>query len=170
MIRYLSFDEADVDRLFQVLNNPAVRKHLIEHPIFDRVTFAQWVEGKRDIDRLSGCRIRGVELDGKIVGWCGVQGGPTTEGVDLEINAPEGGVRYDIGIILEPSAWGVGPKIFRDMIDWAIELGHREIYIYLLDSRRAARPLLRYGFKEFGMITMLGRTFRAYVLRLNTAK
>ncbi len=78
------------------------------------------MEGKIQTGALSGCRIRAIYIDGKLAGWYGIQ--PDDNG-------------FELAIVLSEKFWGFGITIFKIMMCWAKELGHKEIVFHLLDSR-----------------------------------
>ena len=80
-IHYLSFKQADSKALMAVVNEDALRKHLVDHPYFDETSIQAWVQEKIDTDEMPGCRVRVVVIDGVLAGWCGIQ--PDEHGVEI---------------------------------------------------------------------------------------
>ncbi|VAW81454.1 hypothetical protein MNBD_GAMMA12-873 [hydrothermal vent metagenome] len=151
-IQYLNFDKIDLIELISILNENRIREHLIDHPVFDDSNIIDWVQSKVDCDSLAGSRIRAVVVDGKLGGWCGIQ--------------PEED-HFEIAIVLSESCWGVGPSIFRRILSWAEELGHKELYIHLLGTRPEYRFLAQRSKKIFRSI-ILGRDFTTYCIAVSS--
>ncbi|MGK4472852.1 hypothetical protein [Aeromonas molluscorum] len=82
-MKFIPFDDVSAEDFLPLLNDETLRKHLIDHPIFDAAGVRAWMEEKRRIDALPGCRVRAVLIDGALVGWCGLQ--PDEEGVEIAI-------------------------------------------------------------------------------------
>ena len=56
--------------------------------------------------------------------------------------------------------------ILDDLIGWSRELGHEEVFIHLLESRRASNALLERFNAELDMVDMSGATYHRYRLSL----
>lgn len=83
-----------------------------------------------------------------LIGWCGIQ---------LEGN------NYELAIIIGSSHWGVGKRVFSDLMSWAKELGHKEVVIHLLDSRGEYQFLEKIA-KEVSKCKIMKRDFTTYRL------
>ena len=119
-----------------LLNDPQVRAHLVDHPAFDSVSLEQWIQEKMAVDATPRFRVRAIRApsdDDALVGWCGLQ---------PDFSGGSDGVA-DLAIVLAPSHWGLGRLVFREMLGWASELGHQEVKLHLLESRREYRALRR---------------------------
>ncbi|MBV60040.1 MAG: GNAT family N-acetyltransferase [Nevskiales bacterium] len=111
-----------------ILNSPAVRRHLIEHPQFDRSAVRRWLRDKQGIDALPGCRVRAVRVDGHLAGWCGIQ----PDGAD-----------YELALVLDAAWWGVGRRVYQALLTWAMTFGHATVLVRLHQSRRPSTWLLQ---------------------------
>ncbi len=147
-IEYLHFNQVDPDNFLPVLNDPTLRKHLIAHGIFDSGSIKEWMNSKILSESIPGCRVRAVAIDGLLAGWCGLQ--PDDNGVE-------------IAIVISQQFWGFGLSIFKTLMGWAEELGHKEILFHLLDSRPTYRFLARQATKV-QKTELLGRKFTTYYL------
>jgi hypothetical protein len=145
-IEYLSFDDVVPNELMAIVNEDALRAHLIDHPYFDINSIHTWIEDKIEADALPGCRVRVVSVNGAIAGWCGIQ--PDDNG-------------FEIAIVLSQRFWGSGITIFKTLMNWAGELGHKEVLFHLLDSRREYRVLAKMATKV-QRTKLLGRIFTTY--------
>tara|TARA_B100001245_G_scaffold236700_1_gene230286 strand:+ start:46659 stop:47120 length:462 start_codon:yes stop_codon:yes gene_type:complete len=147
-IRYVPLTEVSPPALLTLLNDPQIRNHLIQHPLFSTDSLNAWIDAKVEEDRLPGCRVRAVLSNEQLIGWCGLQ----RSGEDAEM-----------AIVITPEAWGTGPRIFRDLLGWAGELGHEQVIIHLLDTRRDYR-FLQNRATSIRSTSLLDRTFTTYVL------
>jgi len=119
-IEYTTLNQVVPDQLISLLNKQRVRSHLMRHQLFDRKSIQSWLKGKIEMDATPGCRVRAIVVDGQCIGWCGIQ---------------HDNGEYEIAVILDDSHWGLGRKIFRDLMAWAKELGHQTVSIHFLHTR-----------------------------------
>lgn len=150
-IEYLSFHNIDPDEFLAVLNEDALRKHLIDHAYFDSDSIREWMEHKVKIDSLNGCRIKAVYIGRVLAGWCGIQ--PDENG-------------FEVAIVLSKKFWGFGIKIFKTLMCWARELGHEEIRFHLLDSRPEYKALEKMA-DRVQKTKLLGRVFTTYYISIS---
>ena len=127
-MKFIPLHEVRAEDLLPLLNDETLRKHLIDHPPFDTARVRAWMDEKRRIDALPGCRVRAVLIDGALVGWCGLQ--PDDEGVE-------------IAIVIARVGWGRGMAIFHEMMGWARSMGHQEVVFHLLGTRPLYKSLAR---------------------------
>ena len=90
-LELVDLTRVDSKDLLAVLNEAPLRKHLVDHACFDKDSVQEWVREKRRLDALPGCRVRGILVDGKLAGWCGIQ--PDGHG-------------FELAIVLSQRAWG----------------------------------------------------------------
>ncbi len=145
-IEYLSFGDVAPNDLMEIVNEDSLRAHLIDHPYFDTSSIQTWIEDKIQSDAQKGCRVRVVSINGAIAGWCGIQ--PDDSG-------------FEIAIVISQRFWGSGLTIFKTLMDWASELGHKEVLFHLLDTRREYRALATMATKV-KRTKLLGRNFTTY--------
>lgn len=151
IIDYAHLSDVNPIDFLPILNKPATRTHLIEHRLFTEATVTEWVESKIQLDQLPGCRIRAIRITGVLVGWCGIQNENS---------------QYEMAIVLDDSHWGIGKRVFADMMHWAEELKHKRLVIHLLDTRRKYRSLRKMA-KRVYATEMLGARFTTYELSIN---
>ncbi|MCB1761048.1 MAG: GNAT family N-acetyltransferase [Gammaproteobacteria bacterium] len=145
-LRYLKLSEVDPGELRHLLNKQRIRKHLFVHALFDDASIARWIDDKIEVDGAKGCRVRAILRDGRLVGWCGIQ---------------EASSAHEVAIVIDDGCWGLGRRIFRDLMDWAKELGHDEIDIHLYRTRPEYRFLKKISKTVFPN-RMLGEQFTTY--------
>lgn len=146
VIEFRGFESVAPDALLQIVNQDALRMHLVDHDYFDRDSLRVWMNAKIELEKVPGCRIRGVYVDGSLAGWCGLQ--PDDSGVEL-------------AIVLSQPFWGAGISIFRSMMGWARDLGHEEVLFHLLESRPEYRSLNRLADRVV-KTELMGRRFTTY--------
>ncbi|WP_040307085.1 GNAT family N-acetyltransferase [Agarivorans albus] len=150
-IEFVSFNQVEPADLLLVVNEPALRTHLVDHEYFDSVSIKQWMIGKAQTDSIAGCRVRVVNIDGVVAGWCGIQ--PDDNG-------------YEIAIVVSKEYWGFGISIFNSMMAWAKELGHKEVVFHLLETRPEYKALKRRAIKV-QKTELLDRSFTTYFISVD---
>ena len=83
-----------------------------------------------------------------MAGWCGIQ---------LEDE------KYEIAIVIDEKYWGMGKKVFYDIMRWAKDLGHDDIYIHFLHTRPEYKFLRSMSTKVYKS-ELLGSKFTTYKL------
>jgi len=147
-IEYQKFNIIDPNDFLPLLNGKKIRKHLIEHELFTIETLTTWMQNKMQVDATSGCKIRGIVCRGELAGWCGIQ---------LE----EG--KYELAIVIDDKFWGLGKRVFKDMMSWAKELQHNEVYIHFLHTRPEYKFLKKIAKKTY-QADFFGSKFTIYQL------
>ncbi|MCC4262857.1 GNAT family N-acetyltransferase [Oceanimonas baumannii] len=150
-IQYIPLDSIAPEEMIPILNKLSTRKHLIAHEAFDLASVKSWINDKLDQDRLEGCIVRAIKLDGKLAGWCGIQ--PSDLG-------------HEIAIVLDETCWGIGQSVFKSLILWANDAGLEVVYIHLLYTRPEYRFLRNISQRTF-QTEMLGSTFTTYELNVS---
>lgn len=147
-IEFKDFTHINSKDLTILLNENKIREHLVEHPYFDDISIDKWIKEKIEIDSLSGCRIRAVYINENLAGWCGIQ--PDEKG-------------FELAIVISENFWGSGISIFKTLISWAKELGHKEVLFHLLESRTEYKALNKIATKV-KKTKLLGRYFLTYYI------
>lgn len=111
-------------------------------------TATAWLETKIAIDNSPGCRVRAILVDNQLAGWCGIQ--------------PDGD-RHELAVVLDDAHWGLGRRLFGEMMGWARELGHAAVLIHLLHTRPEYRFLQKIA-KNSYKNELLGNQFTTYEL------
>ena len=111
-IKFLWFNQVNPEDFMAVVNEDSLRTHLIDHPYFDAASLQEWMGDKIKVDAIEGCRIRAVYIGGVLAGWCGIQ--PDDNG-------------FELAVVISQKFWGFGIPIFKVLMCWANELGHKEI-------------------------------------------
>ncbi len=151
-IQYASFKQVNINDLMTLLNKQKIREHLIEHQLFDLESVNAWMKAKITLDSIPGCKVRAIYADDTLAGWCAIQ---------LEDG------KYEIAIVLDHNFWGMGKRVFAEMIGWAQGFGHDEIYIHFLHTRPQYK-FLRKVAKKVYETQLLGNTFTTYQLTVNS--
>lgn len=150
-VEYKKFNAIEPSDFLPLLNSKKIRKHLIEHEVFTIDTLTSWMNSKIKVDTTSGCKIRGILCKGELAGWCGIQ---------LE----EG--KYELAIVIGDNFWGLGKSVFKDMMYWAKELEHSEVYIHFLHTRPEYKFLKKIA-KNVYTEEFFGSIFTTYQLTVN---
>lgn len=150
-IDFVDFKDVNPEDFLPVVNEKSLRTHLVDHDAFTSTSIKAWVNDKLEIDALDGCRVRAVYIDGALAGWCGIQ--PDDKG-------------YELAIVISKKFWGYGISIFRTLMRWAKELGHKEIVFHLLDSRPEYKALNKMSTKVH-KTELLGRHFTSYYVSVD---
>lgn len=147
-IKFFNFNEVNPDDFLPVVNEQTLRKHLIDHPLFNPASVREWMRDKSHLESIPGCRVRAVFIGGTLAGWCGIQ--PDENG-------------FEIAIVISQKFWGFGISIFKELMCWAKELGHKEVVFHLLETRSDNKYLKRKAAKT-QKTKLLGRNFTTYFI------
>ena len=132
------------------MNKQRNREHLVAHDIFDIDQVQAWMRDKIAVDASKGCRVRGVYVEDKLIGWCGLQF--------------EKG-QYEVAIVIDEQYWGIGKAIFTEVLGWAKALNHQVVCIHLLHTRPEYRFLKKMS-KRVYTSELLGSKFTTYELQV----
>jgi len=149
-IEYVKFSEVSPENFLPLLNKLKIREHLIQHELFNIETTLVWMESKLAVDSSHGCKVRAINVDNILIGWCGIQ--------VVDSN-------YEIAIVIDDSSWGLGIKIFHEIINWAKIIGHKEVYIHFLHTRPKYKFLQRIS-KNCYENELFGSKFNTYQLAI----
>lgn len=149
-LKFVKLSEVHPDQLLKLLNKQKIRRHLIEHALFDRDTLQQWIDEKNKVDASKGCKVRAIVSNTQLLGWCGIQ---------RENHS------YEIAIILDDGVWGIGKIVFEEILRWGRALGHEELYIHLHHTRPTYQFLRKMATNVYKS-EILGSEFTTYQLSL----
>ncbi len=149
-VSYVRIEELNPNELLGILNKQKVREYLVSHALFDQSSIQAWIAGKVTVNSKSGCRVRGIMVDKAVAGWCGIQ---------FENDS------YELAIVLDEKYWGIGVRVFKDVITWASELGHDKVLLHLLATRPEYTFLRKRSVRVFES-TLFGQKFISYELRV----
>ena len=147
-IEYVKFDQLSPESFLPLLNKLKIREHLIQHELFDLNSTSTWMQSKVVVDSSLGCKVRAINVNQQLIGWCGIQ---------LEDS------KYEIAIVIDDKSWGVGVKIFHEIMSWAKILGHDEVYINFLHTRPKYKFLNKMA-KQVYESELFGSKFNTYQL------
>jgi len=150
-IDYVKLNEVNPNEFILLLNKHKIREHLIEHEMFDESRVKDWIDKKMQVDSSEGCKVRAIVINKQLAGWCGIQ---------LEDN------KFEIAVVIDEGYWGLGRKIFRDIMYWAKELGHETVYIHFLHTRPEYKYFRKIS-KNVYQSELLGNKFTTYELAVN---
>lgn len=147
-LEYIRLDRVDAAELAVLLNGERIREHLTGHELFTVDRVKHWIRTKIEEGSRQGCKVRALLVDGRLAGWCGIQ---------------FDGNGYEIAIVIDENQWGLGPRIFRDVMGWAKVLGHEKVFLHLLHTRPEYRFLRRIARKVY-TTELLGDRYTTYEL------
>jgi len=147
-IEYVKFDDVKPEKFIPLLNKLKIREHLIQHELFNINSATIWMQSKILVDSSLGCKVRAININHQLIGWCGIQF--------------EDG-KYEIAIVIDDNSWGVGIKIFHEVMSWAKVLGHKEVYIHFLHTRPKYKFLQKMA-KQVYESELFGSKFNSYQL------
>lgn len=145
-IEYIKLDEVNPKEFALLLNKQKIREHLIDHQLFDIETVKAWIETKIEVDSSKGCKVRAIVVNQQLAGWCGIQ---------LEDG------KYEMAIVIDNNYWGLGRKIFREIMVWAKEFGHKTVFIHFLYTRPEYKFLRKIS-KNVYESELFGNKFTTY--------
>ena len=151
MISFARLPDIAPDEIIAHMSDPRVAKHM---PLltfeWGRAAVAQFVAGKEERWRVDGLGHWAILSDGRYVGWGGFQ--------------KEGG-EWDYGLVLKPGSFGLGPRISRKALGFAIADKRIPFVTFLLPpSRRKLGALERLGAEFVGVSECDGAGFLKYRL------
>lgn len=149
-LEYVNFQDIEPESFLPLLNKQTTREHLIKHQQFDVKAVTEWMQDKVEVDSTPGCRVRAIQVEGQLAGWCAIQ-------------ADDG--NYEIAVVLDDQYWGVGRSVFRELMAWAKEFGHSTVYIHFLHTRPEYRFLRKMSRRVFES-EMMGERFVSYELEV----
>jgi len=150
-IKYLTFHEINPNEFIPLLNSQKIREHLIDHTLFDLDSIKAWTDSKIEVNSSDGCRVRAIVCNNHLAGWCGIQ---------------EEDDKYEFAIVIDEQFWGLGKTVFQEMMRWAKELGHDEVFIHFLHTRSDYKFLQNIA-KNVYKTKMLGSQFTTYQLTVS---
>jgi RimJ/RimL family protein N-acetyltransferase len=151
MIECRRLIDVEKHNFIDLMNHPQVRKHMpLASGAFDDAAYDAFIVAKEALWKNHGYGPWAFLLDGKFVGWGGLQ-------------YEEG--EADIALVLHPNHWGLGKAIFDLIITEAF--GHmrlESVTALLPPSRKRLKVMSRLGFKPDGEICLQGQRFLRFRL------
>lgn len=144
----------DVDKnlIIQLLNDPLVKRHMpLSIDNFDEKQYVNFIEAKEAIWKNFGFGPWAYFIDGKFVGWGGIQ--PDEDD-------------FELALVLSPDFWGYGRYLYNDLIHEAFSELHLESVTILFPlSRTKIKWIFKAGFVEEDQVVIDGKCFIRF--RLN---
>lgn len=133
------------------MSDPRVAKHM---PLltgdWTETTVTEFVNAKEECWRRDGLGHWAILADGDYIGWGGFQ---------------KEGEEWDLGLVLQPTTFGLGPRIVKKALDFAIADERIPFVTFLLPPSRKNRGALdRLGAEYIGEIKYDGVVFLKYRL------
>ncbi len=150
-ITFARLPEIDPDDIIVHMSDPRVAEHM---PLltfeWDRAAVAKFVATKEEFWRRDGLGHWAMVSDGKYVGWGGFQ---------------KEGDEWDYGLVLKPDSFGLGVRISKKAIEFAVADERIPFVTFLLPpSRKNLRALERFGARFVDEAEYDGAKFLKYRL------
>ena len=150
-ITFARLPEIEPDQIIAHMSDPRVAEHM---PLlkcdWDRNSVSKFVATKEEYWGRDGLGHWAILCNGKYVGWGGFQ---------------KEGNEWDYGLVLEPNSFGLGPRITRKAIKFAVADRRIPFITFLLPPSRKNRGALeRLGARFVGEIDYYGFKFLKYRL------
>lgn len=150
-IEFKRLGEVDTADIITLMNHPLVRRQMpLTRDDFGEADCQAFVRGKEAIWAEHGYGPWAFLADGRFAGWGGLQ--------------PEDG-DADLALVLHPRYWGIGRRIYDEIIRRAFgEMGLTSVTILFPPTRTRVRGILRLGFQPDGEVEIGGERFLRYRL------
>lgn len=150
-IKFVRLSEIDPAEILAHMSDPRVAEHMpLLTSAWDEETATKFVAMKEACWARDGLGHWAFLADGRYVGWGGFQ----KEGED-----------WDFGLVLRPDAFGLGRRIAKKAIDFAVADARIPFVTFLLPpSRKNLGALEKLGARQVGEIEYDGATFLKYRL------
>lgn len=151
-IAFVSLFEIEEEQIIALMNNKSVGKHLpLLNGQFSQGDCRSFLKAKQYLWDEYGYGPWAFLIKGEFAGWGGLQ----REQGDA-----------DFALVLDPSFWGWGRKIFNKVKDQAFgEMNLSSITALLPPNRPNAKAILRLGFIEEGQMNVGDELFTRFRLR-----
>jgi ribosomal-protein-alanine N-acetyltransferase len=155
MIEFKRLSDINPSGIIELNNHPLVRKHMpLAKSTFDEAACKEFLETKDKLWREHGYGPWAFVVDGKFIGWGGLQ-------------YEEGDA--DLALVLHPAHWGMGKAIYDLIIERAFgAMGFESITALFPPSRTRLKVMQRLGFKPDGELKIEDERFIRF--RLNVVK
>ena len=134
-IAFARLSEIDPDDILAHMSDPRVAEHLpLLKFAWDKEAVAKFLATKKECWKRDGLGHWAILFDGVYVGWGGFQ---------------KEGEEWDFGLVLKPASFGLGLRIAKKAIDFAIADERIPFVTFLVPpSRTKLRALERFGAKH----------------------
>ena len=152
-ITFVRLTDISPDEIIAHMSDPRVAEHMpLLTSEWDRNAVAKFVAAKEDYWRRDGLGHWAILCNGRYVGWGGFQ---------------KEGDEWDYGLVLKPGSFGLGARIAKEAIEFAIADERIPFVTFLLPpSRKNLGGLARLGARFVEEIELDGAQFLKY--RLDT--
>ena len=150
-ITFVRLPEIEPGEILAHMSDPRISEHLpLLTSEWDAVAVSRFIASKEECWVRDGLGHWAILSDNKYVGWGGFQ---------------KEGDEWDFGLVLKPDAFGLGVRISRKAIEFALADERIPFVTFLLPpSRKNLGALERFGARRVGEIEYDGATFFKYRL------
>lgn len=153
-IKFKRLTEVAKADVIELMNNPLVRRQMpLLTGAFNNAEYKKFIADKEGLWIKDGYGPWAFVVDGAFAGWGGLQ----QENGDA-----------DLALVLHPNYWGIGKKIYLEIVRRAFnQMNLSSITVVLPTTRVRVKGLLSLGFEEDGELIIKEERFIRY--RLNNS-
>jgi len=148
-IEFKRLTEVKKSDIIELMNNQLVRRQmplLVDE--FNESICDEFIAGKEQLWAEHGYGPWAFFADNQFAGWGGLQ--------------PENG-EADLALVLHPNYWGIGKKIYKEIVKRAFDsMNLKSITVLFPPTRTRVKGLLRLGFKKDSELEVNGERFIRY--------
>ncbi|MCH6258502.1 GNAT family N-acetyltransferase [Puniceicoccaceae bacterium K14] len=151
-IEFKRLSEVARSGIIELMNNQLVRRQMPLAPSnFNEIDCERFIAAKEQLWTEHGYGPWAFVIDGRFGGWGGLQS--------------ENG-EADLALVLHPNYWGVGKKIYTEIVRRAFdEMRFESLTVLLPPTRKKIKALFKLGFKEDGELRVDEERFIRYRLK-----
>jgi len=151
-VEFKRLTEVRRSEIIDLMNHPLVIRLMPLAPAyFSEIHCEEFLATKERMWAEHGFGPWAFVVDGRFAGWGGLQ--------------PEDG-EADLGLVLHPDYWGIGRRLYGEIIARAFgEMGLESVTVLLPPARKRIRALLRLGFVPDGTVEIGEESFARYRLK-----
>lgn len=148
-LTFARLPDISLDEIFAHMSDPRVAEHMpLLASKWDRKILAEFIAAKEECWRRDGLGHWAILCNGVYVGWGGFQ---------------KEGDEWDFGLVLKPNSFGLGARITKMAIEFALVDARIPFVTFLLPlSRTHLRGLARLGARFVGEIEYNGARFMKF--------
>lgn len=156
-IEFRKLEDVNKADIMELMNHPLVRRQMpLAKDKFDDTAYQAFITAKKQLWLQHKYGPWAFIIDRKFAGWGGLQ----FEQGDA-----------DFALVLHPNYWGIGKRIYNQVIEYAfIKMGLSSITVLLPPSRNCRKVLFRFGFQPDGESRIDGELFLRFRLLADHAK
>ncbi len=151
-IEFKKLEDIAKPAILELMNNPLVRRQMpLLQGDFTLQDCEKFVAAKKLMWQEHGFGPWAFVVENTFAGWGGIQ--------------PDDG-EADLALVLHPNFWGIGKRLYKEIIDRAFnELGLSSVQVLFPPSRTRIKGLLHLGFRKEGELQIGNQPFIKFRLK-----